>query len=124
MRGRFDYPTLKARMIAFTKVYNPWKVLIEDTGVGIALIQELQKGSGFCVIPVKPERDKRTRISIQAAKFESGQVYFPERAPWLADLEAELFTFPQSRHDDQVDSIGQALANARTGYDTTMSWVE
>jgi hypothetical protein len=49
-------------------------------------------------------------MSIQSAKFESGQVFFPNRAPWLADLEAELFAFPIGRHDDQVDSISQALA--------------
>ena len=75
------------------------------------------------MIAVKPERDKKTRLSVESAKFKSGQVYFPERAPWLAELEAELFSFPQSRHDDQVDSISQALANAKSGYDTTMSWV-
>jgi len=30
-------------------------------------------------------------------------------------LEAELFAFPNSRHDDQVDSISQALAQANVG---------
>jgi len=78
---------------------------------------------GYSVIPVKPERDKKSRISIESAKFESGRVFLPERAPWLEDLEAELFAFPQSRHDDQVDSISQALANAETGYDITGRWV-
>jgi hypothetical protein len=28
----------------------------------------------------------------------------------LADFEAELFAFPRSRHDDQVDALSQALA--------------
>ena len=27
------------------------------------------------------------------------------------DLEAELFAFPRARHDDQCDSISQALFN-------------
>jgi predicted phage terminase large subunit-like protein len=83
--------------------------LIEDAGVGTALVQEL-RGSQFSVIPIKSEHDKMTRMSIQSGKFESGRVYFPERASWLAELEAELFAFPGSRHDDQVDSISQALA--------------
>ncbi len=48
-------------------------------------------------------------MSIQSGKFESGQVLFPSRAPWLADLETELFAFPNGRHDDQVDSISQYL---------------
>jgi hypothetical protein len=37
-------------------------------------------------------------------------VYFPEEAPWLGELMAELLGFPGVRHDDQVDSISQALA--------------
>ena len=123
MRIRVDYPTLKERMIAFAKVHKPSKILIEDCGVGTALIPELKKAIQCSVIAVKPERDKKTRVSVESAKFEAGQVYFPERAPWLADLEAELFAFPQARHDDQVDSISQALAHSRSGYDSTLSWV-
>jgi predicted phage terminase large subunit-like protein len=52
-------------------------------------------------------------MAIASAKFEAGNVYFPESAPWLADLEAELFAFPGSRHDDQCDSISQALNDER-----------
>ena len=117
------YPTLRARVVAHAGVYKPQKVLIEDTGVGIVLVQELRKAAAFSVIPVKPDRDKLTRMSIQSAKFESGQVFFPREASWLPDLEAEFFAFPQSRHADQVDSISQALAYGASGYDATMSWV-
>ena len=55
-------------------------------------------------------------MSIQTPKFASGQVFFPTEAPWLADLEAELFAFPNSLHDDQVDSISQALAHNISEY--------
>jgi predicted phage terminase large subunit-like protein len=60
---------------------------------------------------------------VQALKFETGSVLFRKTAPFLAQLESELLTFPQSKHDDQVDSITQALAFDAFGYDTTMSWV-
>ena len=33
----------------------------------------------------------------------------PERAPWLASYLAELTTFPNGKHDDQVDSTAQML---------------
>ena len=36
---------------------------------------------------------------------------------WLAELEAELFAFPHGRHDDQVDSISQALGHEIGFYD-------
>jgi phage terminase large subunit-like protein len=55
-------------------------------------------------------------MSMETPKFASGQVFFPTEAPWLADLEAELFAFPNSLHDDQVDSISQALAYEHSGY--------
>lgn len=115
LRGRFDYPTLKARAISHAGVHKPDKILIEDAGVGTALVPEL-KNAGLSAIGVKPEHDKQTRMSVQSGKFESGQIFFPNRAPWLADLEAELFAFPNARHDDQVDSISQALAHKISGY--------
>jgi predicted phage terminase large subunit-like protein len=114
LRGRYDYPTLKARVMEHANLHRPSRILVEDTGVGTALVQEL-KHSCFSVIAVKPERDKVTRMSIQSGKFESGRVFFPHQAPWLADLEAELFAFPGSRHDDQVDSVSQALGRESAG---------
>ena len=78
--------------------------------MGAALVAELAR-AGLPAIGVKVEHDKRTRMSIQSAKFANGQVFFPNRASWLADLEAELFAFPTGPHDDQVDSISQALAH-------------
>jgi hypothetical protein len=56
-------------------------------------------------------------MSIQAAKFASGRVLFPQQASWLAELEAEVFVFPHGPHDDQVDSIAQALAYEYSAYD-------
>jgi hypothetical protein len=50
-------------------------------------------------------------MSVQSGKFASGQVFFPHEAPWLDELEAELFAFPGSCHDDQIDSISQLLGH-------------
>ncbi len=109
-RGRFDYPSLKAQALAIARSHKPDKILIEDLGVGIALLAEF-KEAGFSAIGVRPEQDKVTRMSIQSAKFESRRVRLPLEAPWLAVLEAELFSFPNGPYNDQVDSISQALAH-------------
>ena len=37
-------------------------------------------------------------------------MWLPQQAPWLEDLRIEFASFPQGRHDDQVDSISQFLA--------------
>jgi phage uncharacterized protein (putative large terminase), C-terminal domain len=109
LRGRFDFPTLRRKVAEQAKLHKASQVLIEDAGFGAALIQDI-KMADFSVIAVKPEYDKKTRMGIQAGKFENGQVLFPKEAPWLRDLEEELFAFPSGRHDDQVDSISQALS--------------
>ena len=54
-----------------------------------------------------------TRVSIQLEKFANGRVFFPREAPGLAELENELFAFPNGRYDDLVDALIQALAYER-----------
>jgi phage terminase large subunit-like protein len=58
----------------------------------------------------KLEGDKVMWLTAQAAHFHAGVVHFQEDAPWLGELVVELLGFPGVRHDDQVDSISQALA--------------
>jgi predicted phage terminase large subunit-like protein len=110
LRGRFDYPTLKERAIDNARSHRATSILIEDTGVGTALVQEL-RNFGWPAIAVKADQNKLVRMSIQSAKFQSRLVLFPRSATWLDALEAELFAFPGGRHDDQVDSISQALGH-------------
>jgi predicted phage terminase large subunit-like protein len=114
-RGRVNYPLLKSRVQTLAHEWGARRVLVEDTGAGTSLVQELQiQVSG--IIAVKPEGDKASRMAVASAKFEAGQALLPERAPWLADLEAELFVFPGSRHDDQCDSISQALLDQNNSF--------
>ena len=121
-RGRYEYPQLRATAIALAQRYDPHKILVEDASTGIALAQELKQSDIYSVRPVPIERDKQGRLFVHQAKFEAGLVLFPRIAPFLAQLEAELLTFPQGKHDDQVDSLSQALSY-KGGYDTTLSWV-
>ncbi|HET7378219.1 MAG TPA: phage terminase large subunit, partial [Anaerolineae bacterium] len=108
VRGRYDYPDLKRAVVNTKKRWPDGHLLIEDKGSGTSLIQDLQR-DGIPVIAIKPEGDKVTRLFANQAQFEGGAVYFPETANWLPDLVFELLGFPQVRHDDQVDSIAQAL---------------
>ena len=122
-RGRYDYPNLKATAIALAQKYRPQRVLIEDASTGTALAQELKSiylNGAVRLVPI--ERDKIGRLYVNQDKFANRHVIFPKEAPYMPELLAELLTFPQSKTDDQVDSISQALSY-RFGYDTTMSWV-
>jgi predicted phage terminase large subunit-like protein len=114
-RGRVDYPALKSAVESQAKQWAARRILVEDAGSGTLLVQEL-RGRVSGIIAVRPEGDKATRMAVASAKFEAGQAFLPERAPWLADLETELFAFPGSRHDDQCDSISQALLDRNTSF--------
>jgi predicted phage terminase large subunit-like protein len=122
-RGRYDYPRLRDKAIELAQRFEPTTILVEDAGTGTALAQELRQIGDFRVDDVSVDRDKVTRLYVQAGKFEAGRVHFRKGAPYLVDLETELLSFPQSKHDDQVDSITQALAYEGYGYDTSLSWV-
>ena len=60
-------------------------------------------------IGVKPEGSKVDRMAAQSAKIEAGHVHLPNSAPWLGEFLTELLSFPNGRHDDQVDSVSQFL---------------
>jgi predicted phage terminase large subunit-like protein len=115
VRGRFEYPELVAAALA---LWRKWKVewahtnlVIEDKGSGSSLIQSLKNERIYAhQHHGKLEGDKVMRLTAQAAQFHAGVVHFREDAPWLDELMAELLGFPGVRHDDQVDSISQALA--------------
>ena len=123
VRGRFEYPALRDAAVELANRFKPDEILIEDASTGIALAQELRDKANCYVNPIKIDHNKIGRLYIQQAKFAAGRVWFPRNAPFLPELEAELLTFPQSRHDDQVDSISQALAYDGCGYDTSLKWV-
>jgi predicted phage terminase large subunit-like protein len=115
VRGRFEYPELVTQAIA---LWKKWKceghtthLVIEDKGSGSSLIQSL-KNERIYVSPckLKLDGDKVMRLTAEAAEFHAGSVYLREDTPWVGDLVAELLGFPGVRHDDQVDSISQALA--------------
>ncbi|MGB6325736.1 MAG: phage terminase large subunit [Methylocella sp.] len=119
-RQRVDYPALKASVQTLAKRWNARRILVEDAGAGTSLVQEL-RGRVSGIVAVKPEGDKASRMAVASAKFEASQVLLPKRAAWLPDLEAELFVFPGSRHDDQCDSISQALLDKNNSFMTWLS---
>jgi predicted phage terminase large subunit-like protein len=119
-RKRVDYPELKAAVETLAVTFRAQRVLVEDAGAGTSLVQELRaKVSG--IIAVRPDRDKVSRMAVVSAKFEAGQVLLPDQSHWLPDLELELFAFPGSRHDDQCDSISQALSEENVRFPMRIS---
>ena len=122
-RGRYEYPRLRDTAAELAARFKPETILIEDASTGTALAQDLKRMEHWMTRLVKVEHDKVGRVYVQQSKFEAGKVLLPRNARFLPELEAELLTFPQGRHDDQVDSITQALAHKLYNYDASLSWV-
>ena len=109
VRGKYAYPELKRVVMQTSGKYPNAKVLIEDAGSGTSLIQDLH-ADGVRVQAIRPLGDKIVRMSAQTARIEEGRVHLPESASWLEEFRSEVMAFPNGRHDDQVDSLAQALA--------------
>lgn len=116
-RGIYEYPELRDTFDALVKQYNPNQILIEETATGIALKQDrdLQWRSRIKLQPV--EQDRKGRLYTQQAKFKHGLVQFPEGAPFMEQVKAELFSYPHGDTTDIVDSIALALQQGGYAYD-------
>lgn len=125
VRERFEYPRLKETALKLANKFKPDAILVEDASTGAPLAQELRQAGVYSVRLIPVDRDKIARMYTQQDKFEKKNVFFPRQAPYLGALEAELLSFPQSKHDDQVDSITQALASqvSKYRYDASLAWV-
>jgi predicted phage terminase large subunit-like protein len=111
-RGRLEYPDLRRKVIALATEYRATTILIENAGPGMNLLQDLRDTMPQGMtrpIGVKPEGSKIDRMAAQSAKIEADHVYLPNSAPWLGEFLMELLSFPNGRHDDQVDSVSQFL---------------
>lgn len=112
VRGKWDFPELKQRMI---RLNNVWRgkglraMYIEDKASGQSLIQELKRESGMSVIPYKVVNDKVARTNAVLPIIEGGRVFLPEESPWLDDFIDEAVSFPNGNHDDQVDAMVMAI---------------
>jgi predicted phage terminase large subunit-like protein len=115
---RGDYPTVKRCIINKYEQLKPSTVLIEDKASGQSLIQDLRTSTRIPIIAISPVADKISRMYTASAAFESGRVFLPEVADWLMAYEAELFVFPKSKHDDQVDSTSQFINWVNRGYNS------
>lgn len=83
---------------------------IEDGDLGRAIFQSLRRTSDVCKpVLYKPKYDKVARMQSRAVMFETGQVLLPREVDWLPTYQRELLGFPNTKHDDQVDSTSMAL---------------
>lgn len=82
---------------------------IEDKTFGTYLIKNMIRHGGITVRPLKADTDKVSRAIPYGSAIGNGKVSFPSEAPWLQEWEHEHLQFPNSSHDDQVDTGAYAV---------------
>ncbi len=108
-RDRPDYSTLKDRIIAMQKHWKAEKVLIEDTAMGTALLQDLRQDVGGPYISIQATESKLDRFLPVTDWLKQRRLVIPTNLPWFDTFRRELLTFPNDTYADQVDALVQFM---------------
>lgn len=114
-KERLEFPELKQKAFNMYKEWTPDAFIVEAKASGLPLISELRR-MGIPVSEFTPSRgnDKIARLNSVTDLFASGKVWAPARR-WADEVIEEMASFPNSDHDDLVDSSTQALIRFRQG---------
>lgn len=119
-----SFPDLKPRVIDefYTsygegrKAKKPDVMIIEDKAAGISLIQELARAGLPCRAYNPGRADKMQRLQIASAVIAAGRIWLPESESrpsmvktWAEGFLSQICAFPDSVHDDYVDTATQAI---------------
>ena len=130
-QDRLQYPDLRPKVIEeYDTVFESGEkgrdrkrvdlILVEDKSAGISLIQDLQRAH----LPVRAynpgKADKVQRLNIVSAIIARGRVWIPESTQrpgfvrdWAEPFVSQICSFPETTHDDFVDTATQALRYLR-----------
>ena len=114
-KARMEFPELKAKAFETYKEWEPDAFIVEAKAAGAPLVYELRQ-MGIPVSEFTPVRgnDKIVRLNSVSDLFASGKVWAPPTR-WAEEVMEEMAAFPNSEHDDLVDSSTQALIRFRKG---------
>jgi predicted phage terminase large subunit-like protein len=106
-RKRVSYTELKAVVPSLRKQWHADKVLIEDSAMGIYLLQSFRQQAYRVYLAVASVTKKIDRFIPHTDWIKSGQLVIPTDTPWFDDFRRELLAFPDVEKDDQVDALTQ-----------------
>jgi predicted phage terminase large subunit-like protein len=133
LRGKWEAPDLLKEAVEFWTRCNARGLgrvtafNIEDKSSGTGLIQQLRRER----VPVKEisrsdgkmTGDKEVRARSASPMIAQGRVFLPKNAPWIGDYVHEFISFPNAKHDDQVDPTCDAVLDNLVEYSPLSRWV-
>jgi len=114
VKARLEYPELKNAALRLCEDWQPDRFIIEKKASGQQLLQDLRR-MRLPVQPAEPIKDKYARLQSVTDLFADKRVWAPEQYRWAQDFMAEVADFPGGTHDDEVDTLSQALSFFKKG---------
>jgi predicted phage terminase large subunit-like protein len=109
-----DPPEMAREVIKMRDKYPKSLLYIEEKAAGGPVLASLRDAGVGGIKSFNPGRDsKESRAASIVGIVEAGDVLLPKGAPWLDAFLHELGTFPNGKHDDQVDALSMALGYFR-----------
>lgn len=108
-RAQYLQPDLIRAAAKLRQFWNPNLLIVEAVGGGRGVYDHLHRQNRIGIWAHKPRQGKDERMALQSPKLEDRQVRLPQSATWREVFIAEVAAFPNGKHDDQVDSMSQAL---------------
>jgi predicted phage terminase large subunit-like protein len=109
LHRRMEYPELKRAVREQYERFAPSVVLIEHKASGTQPIQELIAEGLHAVTRYRPQSDKVMRMHAQTAMIENGFCACARAGAVARAIPRRADSFPNGKHDDQVDSTTQML---------------
>lgn len=120
-QAKLTFPDLKQKVVELYKQHRPDSLSIEAKTAGTPLIQELQRMGLPCYRDgaAHAGNDKLTRLNAVSDLFRSGLVYYLPTVFHAQEVIDQFSSFPDTEHDDLMDTGIQALERIRQG-----GWIE
>lgn len=117
---RTDYPSQKIRITAIAKEYNNARVILDATGAGGPVGEDL-KFAGLMIdeFVIGTNQAKRDLVERLSVFIQQGQIFIPNHQKMIRELKAYgykttdagnvTYSAPRGRHDDYVISLALAV---------------
>jgi predicted phage terminase large subunit-like protein len=111
-RKKVDFDDLELNIKKLISEYKATQVFIEAEAVGKALASVLGRTYKEGIHGCHPgKRSKIDRVNRAMPYLQERRIRIPKSAPWLSTWEGEVFSFPSTIHDDQVDTLAYFAAD-------------
>lgn len=111
IRGRWEWPDVRRRIIETAQQEPTTSIGVESTGFQMAAMQDIMRDQRMLLKDARPinvDKDKVTRALPWAARAEMGKVFIVA-GPHVEEFIEECAEFPLGAHDDQVDAVSGAV---------------